>query len=460
MPFGAILFRAMVSTREMCEIWSEENTIAKWIEVEKAIAAAQAKLEMIPSLAAEEICRSLDVHTLSPTLIREQKQSVGHLMVSFLKAARSICGESAEHLHVGPTTQDILDTGLSLQLKESHQILVGQIRKLKQILCALAGEHKSTLVMGRTHGQHAVPTTLGFILGSWATEIQDHLLRITASEERWMTGGISGAVGTQSAFVELGGVEKARRLEQEVLLTLGLKRCLNSLQGRVDRFAEVINNLGNLCASLSKMGASFRYWQSAEVGEISLADDPARHSSSTMPNKDNPESVEHLEGLAIMVRSFANAVQSVHMRDIRDSSRLPVLYTAIPQAFMMTSRALESLAENLEEMEVDSGKMRSNLYHPNVLGQATAERLMIALYKKCGRRHEIHDRLHHCARRSSREGIAFKEAVASDEMLGDYLTSDELDQLFNLETYLGTAVSRTEETLQAISDEEVRKRSR
>jgi adenylosuccinate lyase len=93
---------------------------------------------------------------------------------------------------------------------ESHQILVGQIQNLKKILCALAGKHKSILLMSRTHGQHAVPTTLGFILGSWATEIQDHLVRMTESEERWMTGRISGAVGTQSAFVELGGVEKAR----------------------------------------------------------------------------------------------------------------------------------------------------------------------------------------------------------------------------------------------------------
>jgi adenylosuccinate lyase len=454
MPFGAILFREMVSTAEMRTVWSEDNTVSKWIEVEKAITLAQAKLQIIPVQAAEEICQNLTVLKLSPSLIKEQKRTVGHLMVSFLKAAREICGEAAEHLHVGPTTQDILDTGLCLQLKESNILLSSQLLELKRTLCAIAAEHKNTVIMGRTHGQHAVPTTLGFIVAGWATEIRDHMQRMEDSKGRWMTGGISGAVGSQNAFVELAGLDKSRALEEEVLRSLELRSPLNTLHGRTDRFAELVNGLGNLCASIARIGANFRTWQSAEVGEVRLEDDPARHSSSTMPNKDNPEPVEQLEGIAVMVRSFAAAVQSIHMRDIRDSSRLPILYTSIPQAFMMTSRALKTLTQNVERMKVDSAKMRSNLYHPDVLGQAAAERLMIALYKKCGRRHEVHERLHHCARRSSREGVPFQEVVMSDEKLGAYLTPEEMDQLFSLETYLGNSVTRTEETLQTICDEE------
>jgi adenylosuccinate lyase len=275
--------------------------------------------------------------------------------------------------------------------------------------------------------------------------------RVQESERRWLAGGVSGAVGSQNAFVELAGLEKADLLEQRVMSRLGIRKAANSYHGRIDRFSEITCNLANICTSLSKMGLNLRSWQSAEIGEISFEESPQKHSSSTMPNKSNAETIEHVEGIAIMVRSYATAVQSIQMRDIRDSSRIPVLYTAIPQALMMGSRAVVSMNHILEHIRVDEKKMLSNVYHPNVLGQAAAERLMIALYKKCGRRQEVHEKLHQCARKASALGIPFREMVLSDKTLRPHFTGAELDGLFDLQTYFGNAVVRTEKTLKALS---------
>ncbi len=444
-PFDSLLLRSMFSTETSRKIWTEENMVQKWIDVERAITEAQSELGIIPQHDAGVIIDNLSLKNLPIENIHEQAKKTGHLMVSFLKAFREACGPSAEHFHLGPTTQDILDTGLTLQMKESHEYVMLQMIELESVLCHRAMEFKDTVVMGRTHHQHAVPVTFGFVLATWAGEIADHIDRAQESEKRWLFGSLSGAAGAQNAFAEICGIETARKLAGMVCKKLGLNTPRIDLHTRTDRFAEVITNLAELCSSLGEFGLNISLWQMSEVMEAEEPYDCRQYSSSTMPNKVNPEPSEQIQGLAALTRSLALAVQSINMPGNRDGTRITIEYAAIPLSYMMTSKALESMIRNVSGLIVHKDKMLENIFHPNVLGQAAAERLMIAMYGKIGQKNEAHKLLHEYSRKSREKKIHLKDLFLEDEYMSKIFTREELDKLFDLTTYTGTAAHQTEE---------------
>ena len=450
MPFTSLLLEDMVSTPEMREVWTEEKMIRKWIDVERAITGAQAELGMIPKEAAEKILAKLSLDHLRIERINERRETIVHLMVAFLKAFREACGPAAEHFHVGPTTQDILDTGLTLQMKEAHQLVMIQTLDLERHLCDRAMQHRDTVMMGRTHQQHAVPVTLGFILATWATEIADHLDRAEESEKRWQFGVLSGVVGSQNTFVEISDVKTARELEQRVCHKLGLHVPIMDLHTRTDRFAEVVTNLSQLCSSLGKMAVNVTALQRSEVMELQEPYGEKQHSSSTNPNKVNPEASEQVEGLAKVVRGHALAIQDLQMLDNRDGTRLPVEYVTIPSADMMTSRALATMTRNIAGLVVHEEDMIRNLGHPNVLGQTAAERVMMAVYKKTGLRDKAHTLLHRYAAESRKTRRPFKEVVMESEEIGRLFSPEEIDRLFDLTTYTGSASHQVEEAVRLL----------
>jgi adenylosuccinate lyase len=447
MPSTSLLLQDMVSTPKMREIWTEENMIQKWIDVERAIVEAQAELGMIPDDAAREIQARLSLEHLHIEEINRKRETVVHLMVSFLKTFRETCGPAAEHLHVGPTTQDILDTSLTLQMKEAHRLIMQQMLDLERHLCDRAMEHRDTVMMGRTHQQQAVPVTIGFLLATWASEIADHIDRAEESEKRWQLGVLSGVVGAQNTFVELTDAATARELERRVCRKLGLRSPLIDLHTRTDRFAEVVANISQLCSSLGKMAMNLTALQRSEVMEVQEPYGENQHSSSTNPNKVNPEASEHVEGLAKVVRGHALAMMDLQMLDNRDGTRLPVEYATIPSAYMMGARALATMIRNIQGLVVQAENMRKNLDHPNVLGQTAAERLMIAVYRKTGLRDKAHTLLHQCARESTRKRRPFKDIVMETEELANLFSPEEIDSLFDLTTYTGSASLQVEEAV-------------
>lgn len=447
LPFSSLLFRDVVGTPQMREVWSEGRLVESWMMVERAITEAQAKLGMIPESAAREISSKLTLETLPVEAIDRHRKQTGHLMVAFLKAFREACGPAAEHFHVGTTTQDVLDMGLALQMRQAHGIIMCKLWGLEETLCERALQHKNTVMMGRSHQQPAGPTTFGLVLASWAAEIAAHVERGEESEKRWQLGSLSAAVGTQAAYVELADAETASRLETEVCGRLGLGRPLGDMHSRTDRFAEVVTNLAELASTLGEIGVNLASWQRPEVGETEEPYPPERYSSSTMPNKVNPESSEQVEGLAKVVRGLGLAMQDVQMMDNRDSTRIPVEYTTIPLSFLMTSRAVASIHATVAGLVVHQAAMRENLEHPRDLGRATAERLMIAMYRKTGERDRAHTLLHECARLSRETDTPFREVVQRDPRIGGLFTPEELSALFELSSYTGTAAERTEEVV-------------
>jgi adenylosuccinate lyase len=305
-------------------------------------------------------------------------------------------------------------------------------------------------MMGRTHQQHALPLTFGFILAGWAKEIRDQNDRLRESGKRHLLGSIVGGVGAQNAFVELVGEERARLLESRVCQSLGLSTPLISLHSRTDRFAEVVGILSAICSSLGKMGMSVASWQRTEVMEAEERSSEQRFGSSTMPNKLNPEQSEQVDGLAKTVRGLASALQDVLMQDQRDSTRIPVQYSSIPISYMMTSKALTTITSTLENLVVNEGNMLANLTHPNYLGQAAGERIMIRLYQKTGKRDWAHTVLRECAQRCREGSLWFRDVVSEHADIGHHFTDAELDEIFDLSTYTGTARRQTDDTVQSL----------
>lgn len=449
-PFSSLLFQEMVSTSGMRAIWSEQNTVQKWMDVEAAITRAQMELNMIPQDAGHEIVANLTLERFPVERISAKKQLHDHLMVSFLKAFREVCGPAAEYFHVGATTQDILDTGLTLQICEAEEHVLGRLLSLEEVLCDQAMRYRDSVMMGRTHQQHALPLTFGFILAGWANEIRDHIERARESEKRHHFASVAGGVGTQSAYVELVGEEMSRILEEKACHLLGLRAPLIALHARPDRFAEVVGNLSALCGSLGKMGLQIASWQRTEVMEAEESSAETSYGSSTMPNKLNPEPSEQVDGLAKIVRSLASAMQDILMQDQRDSTRIPVHFTALPLSYMMTARALDTITANIRDLIVHEDRMRANLEHQNFLGQAAGERLMIRAYQKTGKRDWAHTILHDCSRRCRDEGRSLQDIVSEHADMGQLFTKTELDEIFDLTTYTGTAGLQTEQTVLAL----------
>ena len=447
LPFTSLLFQDSVSTPKMRKVWSEDNLLQKWMDVEIAITRSQAVLGMIPGEAAEEICSKLSLELLSAEKIARKKQAVGHVLVSFLKTFRELCGPAAEHFHLGPTTQDILDTGLTLMIRESHELILSEAVSLAETLCLRALRYKDTLVMGRTHQQHAVPTTFGFILAIWASEIADHIERAISSEDRWLFGNLSGIVGAQNSFVALSDIDTARKLQKMVCTKLGLRTPLIDLHTRLDRFSEIVANLCGLTGSLGKMGLNIRDWQRPEVMEVEEPYKDTYYSSTAAPHKQNPESSEIVEGLAVVSRGLSSAMQTLNMPVTRDSTRIPVEFTCIPQIYMMTARALEITRNNIAGLVVHADRMRYNVNHPNVLDQAASERLMMAIYKKTGEKDRAHTHLRDLAVESNKNRLPFKRVLSRDNQITSIFSLEELAELMDLSTYTGTAAHQTAEAV-------------
>jgi len=226
---------------------------------------------------------------------------------------------------------------------------------------------------------------------------------------------------------------------------LGLNTPLIDLHTRTDRFAEVVTNLAELCSSLGEFGLNISVWQMSEVMETEEPYDKGQYSSSTMPNKVNPEPSEQIQGLAAVTRSLALAVQGINMPGNRDATRITIEYAAIPMSYMMTSKALESMIRNVSGLIVHEDKMLENLAHPNVMGQAAAERLMIAMYGKIGLKNEAHSLLHEYSRKSREKKMHLKDFILEDDYMSKIFSREELEKLFDLTTYTGTAARQTEE---------------
>ena len=338
--------------KQMGQIWSEDNKFKTWLGVELAVVAVWEKLGRIPSTAAKNIGEKAAFDIVR---ITEIEKEVNHDVVAFLSSVAEKVGPDSRFIHMGLTSSDVVDTALSLQIKEALNLIRQDLKKLAQVLKNLALKHKRTIIIGRTHGIHAEPTTLGLKLALWYEEIGRNLNRLKRAEEGISVGKISGAVGTFAHVTP--------KLEELVCQRLGLKPAPVSNQiVQRDRHAEVLTTLAILAGTLEKMATEIRSLQRTEIGELEEPFTKGQKGSSAMPHKKNPVICERICGLARVVRGQAlTALENICLWNERDISHSSAERIILPDATILIDYMLDKMVWILENLVVFPNKMRQNL---------------------------------------------------------------------------------------------------
>jgi adenylosuccinate lyase len=431
------LFQNWFGTKEMRSVWAEENMVAKWIKVESALAQAQAEDGVIPSEAADQIKAIGRLASDQVKDIAKITRTTRHVIAGFVRYMREYLGQAGDYFHLGATTQDILETGLTLQIKQSLEIVEMDLLLLRDRLIELAEKYQSTLMSGRSQGQQGLPITFGFKTAIWAWELNDHLKRLQELKKRVLLVSMSGAMGTQASFTLLSGQECALQLPARVGKTLELHVPAIDPHHRTDRFAELCSWLALIGSSLGEIGLEIRDLQRSEVDEVKEAWQQGADGSSTMVHKQNPEPCHWLEGLAKIARGNATAVMDIQMQHERDATRTAALLSSIPESFLCTSRAL-SIANNIfANLQIKEDMMLKNL---KLLGGATmSEAVWLKLFQKTGRRGWSQELIKDLSQKAVKEGADFKDVVTHAPEINAHLSKADINKALDPLNYIGTA---------------------
>ncbi|MDF2876583.1 MAG: adenylosuccinate lyase [Sporomusa sp.] len=432
------LFRDVFSTATMREIWDDRSIIQHWLDIEAALAESQAELGIIPSEIAREITEKAKVENLDFTIIRQEVNKIGHSLVPTLREFQRQCkGKAGEYIHLGATTQDIIDTGFVLAAKKAFAVIYADLYEVEGLLINLAEEHKATVMAGRTHGQQALPITFGYKVAVWASEIHRHLERMQECRERDFVGQLSGAVGTMAGFGE-----QAIALQIKVMSKLGLKAPEISWHASRDRLVSVINLLALIAGTLGKIGNEIVSLQKTEVSELAEPWADGVVGSSTMPHKRNPGATEGIHTLSKLVKGNLLQVHEALLQEHeRDGAYWKIEWVAIPEAFIFTAAAVAKAKKVLKGLVVNKQKMEQNL---DILqGLLLSEAAMLHLGEKLGKQ-TAHKVVYEISMNSFRDNASFKQYLLEDSRVNPYVTAAELDQILNPHNYTGFSRQLTE----------------
>jgi adenylosuccinate lyase len=427
-------------TAEMRRIFEEENRLQKMLDVEAALAWAHAEVGDIPQKDAQKILDAATIQQVKLSRVKEIESQIRHDVMAIVQALSETAGASGAYVHLGATSSDILDTATALQLKEATELLEQRMSNFEKTLLEKAKQRKRTIMMGRTHGQHALPITLGFKLAVWTRENARHIQRLRQCRERLLVGKMSGAVGTQAG---LG--PNATKIQELVMKKLGVKAADISTQiVQRDVHAEFIALLTIVASSLDKFAAEIRELQRPEIGELAEPFERARQvGSSTMPHKQNPELCERVCGIAKVMRGLVvpalEDVPTWHERDLTQSSAERFI---IPEACILLDYMLNLMNNVLASLWVNAERMRKNINLTQ--GRAMSEAVMITLVGKGMSRQEAHELLRKLTLKSEAEKQPFKKVLFEDKTVQVRLSEKEIDKALNPENYLGTAVRQVD----------------
>jgi len=421
--------------KAMKSLFSEETKLQRMLDVEAALARAHAQVGTIPTEAADEIRKAATVKSVPVERVAMIEKDIGHDVMAVVLALSERAGDSGKYVHLGATSNDITDTATALQLRDALDLVEGDLQALKGALLGLAKRHRKTVMLGRTHGQAAVPITFGLKMAVFAAETQRHIERLQQARERVCVGKMSGAVGTGAA---LG--PKALEIQEIVAkeLRIGYEEAASQIVGR-DRHAELMGLLGLIAASAEKFATEVRNLQRTEIGEAAEAFGERQVGSSTMANKENPVTSENVCGLARIVRGFViPALENVplwHERDLTNSAAERIM---IPHALILVDDLLAKLADVFRNLRVYPDRMRENL--EGTKGQVMAESVMIALTAKGVGRQEAHKLVQAAAKRAREKDAHLRDALVADAKIGKLLTKKGIDVALDPDSYLGSAV--------------------
>jgi adenylosuccinate lyase len=420
----------------MNAILDDWNKIKKWMEVELALAKAHATMGTIPRDAPKKIGDA--AKKVKKERVDEIENEIHHDLMAMVKALSEQCEDAGKYVHLGATSYDIEDTATAMIFREAIALLEKDLKALGEVLKALAVKHKKTVCIGRTHGQHAVPTTYGLKFAIYYQELKRNLERLKEAKMRIAVGKMSGATGTMATFGSRG-LEVQNLVMKE--LELEAAKASNQVIQR-DRHAEVMCVLALVAALEEKIAKEIRNLQRTEILELSESFGKAQVGSSTMPHKRNPHKSERICSIARLVRAnVLTAIENIaleHERDLTNSANERAIFS---ESFIAVDYMTLQLTKILEGLEFFPENIKKNLELTH--GLVMAERVMIALSEKGMGRQEAHELVRTLAQQAFREKRNLKELVKEKKLFSE----KELDGLFDPATYIGAAEKIVEEAV-------------
>ncbi|MGO4886140.1 adenylosuccinate lyase [Anaerobacillus sp. MEB173] len=439
------LFCDQFSTEEMRKVFSDENMVQKWIDVEVALALAEAECGVIPVEAAKEIANKGKAELFNFSNIKEGIDHTWHPIVPFIREFKTLCiDDMGEYIHWGVTTQDVMDTGVVLQIKEGLQIVEKDLKRLENILCYLAEKYKDTVMAGRTHGQHALPITFGYKVAVWASEVNRHLERLEKLKPRVLTGNVSGAVGTLASLGDIG---------LEVQKTLMQKLDLNvpEIAWHVsrDRLADVTTFLGMVGATFGKIANEIIQLQKTEIAELAEPFQLGKVGSSTMPQKRNPMACEAVMAISQLLRHKSSlGIESMFQEHERDMGPWQAEWAFIPEMFQLSSGLLYHMSWILEKLHVNPDAMLENLNKSKQL--IMSEAVMMHTAKTIGRQ-EAHDLVYEIAMEAYEKDTTLSEILKANPRIKGIMSDEEIDEMLNPINYVGLSQKFTNQVIMKIN---------
>jgi len=419
---------------EMKRIFSEENRLQKILDVEAVLAEAHAEVGNISKEHAALIRKAANTRIVTLSRVQELDREINHEITAVIRVLGEQSGEGGKYVHLGATSNDILDTGAALQIKEALDIIGEDLLSLRSALAELADKHRNTIMIGRTHGQYALPITFGLKIAIYSLEVNRHIERLKDLVPRICVGKMSGAVGTGAGL----GL-KALEIQKAAMdkLNLGVEEGPSQIVSR-DRYIEMFSVLCNIATSVEKFATEIRNLQRSDIGEVSEAFDTKKQvGSSTMAHKRNPVTAENVCGLARVIRGYMTpAFESAilwHERDLTNSSAERF---TVPHSFILLDDILMKMERLIRTLEVNEERMRQNLENagPSIM----AEPVIMKLVEKGVSRQDAHELLRVCAMKCVEEGGDFKETLMSEERICEQLGEDDIDLCLCYDAYLGS----------------------
>jgi adenylosuccinate lyase len=406
----------------MGRVWEDQNKYRIWLDIESLACEAQAELGVIPAEAVRAIRERADFNVAR---IEEIESEVKHDVIAFLTNVGEYVGPEARFIHVGMTSSDVLDTCLAVQMKQSGELLMDDLQKLAEVLARRAREFKTTVMVGRTHGIHAEPTTFGLKLALWFDETRRNIDRLKAALDRISVGQISGAVGTYEHL--------SPKVEEYVCRKLGLRPAPVSTQIlQRDRHAEFMNTLALIGSSLEKFATEIRHLQKTEVLEAEEYFSKGQKGSSAMPHKRNPITCERIAGLSRVLRGNAlAAMENVALWHERDITHSSVERVVVPDSCILLDYMLSLMTDVLDRLLVYPENMQKNL--DRTRGLIFSQSVLLALTRKGMKREDAYRVVQSAAMDVWQSGKDFKELLQSSAEVGSVLSGSEIEEMFDVQ---------------------------
>lgn len=439
---GMCVLEWRYGSEEMRKLFKADNIVQRFIEVEKALIIGLAKAGIAPEGCIDVINRCSEGVSAEDVYMREKE--MGHDIASLAYILGERCGECGRYIHLGATSYDIVDTAWALIIGDALSIVLARLKRTIEKLVDMSIKYADVIMVGRTHGQHALPITFGFKLANYAYEFSRSYERLCECRKRVVRGKMSGAVGTMAAWGS-----KGLTVERYAMEYLGLDpHTITTQVAPRDGFAELAANLAILASQLDRFALEVRELSRPEIGEVYEA--VKRIGSSTMPHKRNPVIAERISGLAKVLRGFVTiALENIplmHERDLTNSSSERIL---LPHTFLVIDQMLIDTEKLLTILNIDEGAMKKNL--TLLRGAIMSEAVMVKLVEKGMHRHEAHRILQELST-TMNEGESFLDRLLRDERISKLFTYEELEEVLSYSHYLGRCRELIERTVNYVKN--------